>query len=84
MMNDHTSDTGAMMYQLSVSVLSAYAQAMMANVEGTSTVAPKATYLRRSHAGQASRLSEEAAESQKKTRSMRCRVFIGVRGAAGF
>ncbi len=44
---------------------------MMAKVLGTSTVAPKATYLRRSHAGQASRLSVEAAESQKKTRSMR-------------
>ena len=49
---------------------------MMAKMLGTSTVAPKATYLRRSQAGQASRLSEEAAESQKKTRSMRSRNDI--------
>jgi hypothetical protein len=53
---------------------------MMAKMEGTSTVAPKATYFRRSQAGQASRLSEEAAESQKKTRSIRSRKFMRVKG----
>ena len=71
MMNDQMSDTGAMTHQLSVSVEIAYAADIKAKSEGTSTVAPNATYLRRSQAGQASRLSVAAPESQKKTRSRR-------------
>src|SRR6476661_3898150 len=77
MMKAQTRLIGAMIRQSLVSVESAYEQAMIANVEGTSTVAPKATYLRRSQAGQASRLSAEAPESQKNTRSRRARSDIG-------
>jgi hypothetical protein len=48
----------------------AYAQAMKANAEGTSTVAPKATYFRCSQVGHCSRVSVPAPESQKNNRLM--------------
>ena len=51
---------------------------MAAKVDGTSTVAPKATYLRRSQAGQAAKLSAEAPESQKNTRSIRSMKVIEI------
>lgn len=46
---------------------------MKANAQGTNTVAPKATYFLCSQAGQRSRVSVPAPESQK---NMRLMVFV--------
>src|SRR5688500_8214097 len=68
MMNAHTIDTAAITRQSSVSVERAYAAATAAKALGTSTVAPKATYFRRSHEGHSARLSSLAPDNQKNRR----------------
>lgn len=75
MMYPQTKAKGTITHQCGASVDTAYAEAIIPKIVGTSTVAPNASYFLRSHFGQRRRASSEAPESQMRKCSIQLSGF---------